>query len=125
MSKKRLPHYDDAFKRQAAEQVLLHHRPVAQVAREFRCSPQSVTHWINRLRSTITSSIVSSPLPPSSKTSISRTTFLPLQVEDDLSIPSDSKIEVVTKSGLTLRFPIDTPSDTLIGIVRQLEASSC
>ena len=125
MSKKRPPRYDDAFKCHAAEEVLLRHRPVAQVARQLHCSPQSVKNWIDQFRSTTSSPIVSSSLPPSSKTSTSHTTFLPLRIDDDLPLPCITKIEVVTKRGLTLRFPIDTPSDTLIGIVRQLEGVSC
>ena len=35
------PRYDLAVQRHAAEQVF-HHRPVAQVARQLQCSPQSV-----------------------------------------------------------------------------------
>ena len=125
MSKKHPPRYDVAFKRQAAEEVLLRHRPVAQVARQLHCSPQSVKNWTAQFRSTASPPIVSSSPPRSSKTSTSHTTFLPLQVDDDLPVPSVSRIEIVTKNGLTLRFPGDTPSDTLIGIVRQLEGVSC
>ena len=79
--------YDLAVQRRAAEQVLLHHRPVAQIARQLKCSPQSVKNWIDRHRSTITAS--SSPL--------SRTTFLPLQTEEAAFVTD--RIESVTKNG--------------------------
>ncbi len=111
MPKKRPPRYDAAFKRRAVEQVLLHHRPVAQVARQLECSPQSVNNWIEQHRSDI---------------SPARTTFLPLQVVDDArSTSSASPIEVVTKNGLTLRFPVDTSPDTLVEILHRLDAASC
>lgn len=119
MPKKRPPHYDADFKRRAAEQVLLHHRPVAQVARELRCSPQSVRNWIEQRRKT--------PSPPRPATPTQHTTFLPLQVDEALpfSPTSGPKIEIVTKSGLTLRFPVETPSDTLITVIHRLEAVPC
>jgi hypothetical protein len=50
--------------------------------------------------------------------------FLPIQVESPLTVPDD-KIELVTKNGLILRFPIETPTEALCGIVRQLENVPC
>jgi hypothetical protein len=50
------------------------------------------------------------------------TTFLPIRVDGQ---PPPSKIELITRSGLTLRFPVDTPSDTLLDLVRSLEGVSC
>lgn len=117
MPKKRPPHYDAAFKRRAVEQVLHHHRPIAQVARELRCSPQSVRNWVEQSQKNASSR---KPETPSR-----HTTFLPLQVGGELPIPSSSKIEVVTKNGLTLRFPVDTPFDMLVDIIQRLEAVSC
>ena len=116
MSKKRPPRYDAAFKRRAAEQVLLQKQPVVQVARRLHCSPQSVKNWIDQFRE----SIIGSPLM-----SARRTTFLPLQVDEELPTPLDSRIELVTKNGLTLRFPVDTPPGTMIDIVRSLEVVPC
>jgi len=101
--------YDFATQRRAAEQVLLHHRSVAQVARQLRCSPQSVKTWIERHHDTITT-----PSP-------SLTTFLPLQVEEIPLVPPH--IELVTKNGLTLRFSVDTRLDTLLDIVQRLEVA--
>ena len=66
--------------------------------------------WIDKHRPTL-----------SSTSSLAHTTFLPLQVGDDFSLPSAPKIEVITKTGLTLRFPVSTPSETLLGIIRQLD----
>jgi len=92
--KNQSPRYDAAFKRRAVEQVLFHHRSIAQVARQLDCSPQSVKNWIDRHHeSNNTSSIVSSPLPTSSKMPVSPTVFLPLH-RDDLPIPVVARIEV-------------------------------
>jgi transposase-like protein len=99
--------YDFATQRRAAEQVLLHHRSIAQVARQLHCSSQSVKKWTKRHRDVV--------LPPSP----SLTTFLPLQVEDIPLVPPH--IELVTKNGLTLRFSVDTRLDTLLDIVQRLE----
>ena len=125
MPKNHSPRYDATFKRRAVEQVLFHHRSIAQVARQLHCSPQSVKNWIDRHHeSGSTSSIVASSPSSSSKTPISPTAFLPLH-RDDLPIPVVAKIEIVTPKGLTLRFPVDTTSETLIGVVRQLEVVPC
>ena len=114
MPKYARPHFPVDVQRRAVEQVLLHQQSLAQVAKQFRCSKQSVQRWINKHRST--SSITSS---------FPHTTFLPLQVGDEFSSTSSPKIEVITKTGLTLRFPVATPSETLFGIIRQLEEISC
>ena len=116
MSKKR-PHYDTSLKRRAAEQVLLQKQPVAQVAQQLHCSPQSVKNWIDQFRDIIIGT------PPLASTR--RTTFLPLQVDEELPTSTDTRIELVTKNGLTLRFPVDTLSDTLVALIRQLEVISC
>jgi hypothetical protein len=47
---------------------------------------------------------------------------LPIRVDGQSPL---SKIELVTRSGLTLRFPVDIPSDTLLALVRSLEGGSC
>jgi len=104
---KKAPRYDISVQRSAVEQVLHHHRPIAQVARQLHCSPQSVKNWIDKHKSPISS-----------------LTFLPIQVESTLTPPSD-KIELVTRNGLTLRFPFDTPTEALCGIIRQLENAPC
>ena len=106
----RPPAYPADVQRRAVEQVLLHHQSLAQVAKQFRCSKQSVQRWIDKHRPTL-----------SSTSSLTHMTFLPLQVGDDFSLPSAPKIEVITKTGLTLRFPVSTPSETLLGIIRQLD----
>jgi len=104
---KQAPRYDLSVQRNAVEQVLIHHRPVAQVARQLRCSPQSVKNWIDKHHES----------PPS-------LSFLPIQVVSTSSSPSD-KIELVTKNGLLLRFPGDISAEALCIIVRQLEKDSC
>jgi len=127
MPKKRSPRYDAAFKRRAAEQVLIRNRPIAQVARQMGCSVQAVRNWIDQHQKALVSpSIIQSPASPSSQSSLARTTFLPLQVEGS-EMPSfgEVRIEIVTKSGLTLRFTGDTSGDLLIGVIRQLEALPC
>jgi len=37
---KKPPRYSLSVQRDAGEQVVIHHRPVAQVARQLRCPPQ-------------------------------------------------------------------------------------
>ena len=53
LSTSRSPRYDAAFKRRAAEQVLLHYQPVATVARQFHCSPQSVANWVKQYQTVL------------------------------------------------------------------------
>jgi len=117
---KKQPRYAVDVQRRAVDQVLHQRLPIAQVARQLRCSPQSVKNWIVKHRQSLPlSSTV--PLPPSS--SQSPLAFLPIQV-DHPTLPS-VKIELVTKNGLTLRFPVEMPFDTLCAIVRQLESEPC
>ena len=104
---KKPPRYDLAVQRNAVEQVVRHHRPIAQVARQLRCSPQSVKNWLDKHHK-----------PPASLT------FLPIQVESPSPLPS-GKIELVTTNGLLLRFPGDISAEALCGIIRQLESTSC
>ena len=162
MSKQVSPRYDAAFKRRAVEQVLVHHQPVAQVARQFHCSPQSVANWVKQYQNDVRSNrsqTSKSPLSqlagqsssrhsakPSSRPSIEKpqsrhTTFLPVEVGEisplvshgeslisrsELLMPCDaSRIEIVTPSGLVLRFPGTTSLDVLACLVRQLESASC
>ena len=114
------PRYDLAVQRSAVEQVLHHRRPVTQVARQLRCSPQSVKNWIDKHHKSLpTPSVV--PSPPSRQSPFA---FLPIQVESSSTVPSD-KIELVTKNGLILRFPIETSTEALCGIIRQLENVPC
>lgn len=116
---KQHPRYGIDVQRQAVEQVLTQQRSIAQVARKFRCSTQSIQRWIKQHgQSFMTSDIASST------SSLSHATFLPLQV-DTLSMVSSATIELVTKKGLTLRFPVDTSTDILCDIVRRLEATPC
>jgi hypothetical protein len=114
MPKYSRPHYPADVQRRAAEQVLLQHQSIAQVAKQFRCSKQSIQRWIDKHRTTL-----------SNGSSLAHTTFLPLQVGNELSLPHSPTIDVITKTGLTLRFPVATPSETLLGIIRQLENTSC
>jgi len=127
MSKKRPLRYDESFKRRAAEQVLLHHRPIAQVARQMGCSAQAVRNWVDQHRkSPTTLSLIQSPLPSSGQSSLCRTAFLPLQVEGtEMSSFGEARIEIITKNGLTLRFSGDTSPDLLIGIIQRLEVVPC
>jgi len=104
---KQAPRYDLTVQRNAVEQVTQHHRSIAQVARQLRCSPQSVRNWIDKHHK--------SPTP---------LTFLPIQVESPTTSPSD-KIELVTKNGSLLRFPGDISAEALCGIIQQLESPSC
>ena len=98
------PRYSVSVQRDAVEQVLVHHRSIAEVARQLRCSPQSVTNWIDKHHKS----------PPA---------FVPLQVAPAPALPSD-KIELVTKNGLILRFPASIPAEAFCGIVRQLDIAS-
>jgi len=117
---KKPPRYDLAVQRNAVEQVLIHHRPVAHVARQLRCSPQSVKNWIDKHHKSLpTPSVV--PLPPSRQSPFA---FLPIQVEAPSTVPTD-KIELVTQTGLLLRFPGNIAIEALCGIIQQLENISC
>ena len=107
------PRYDLSVQLRAVEQVVQHCRPIAQVARQLRCSPQSVRNWLDKHQQS--SSASSSQSPPA---------FLPIQVAS-VSVSSPDKIELITKVGLILRFPIDMPSEALCVIVRQLELAPC
>jgi transposase-like protein len=116
--RRKTPRYDLAVQRHAAEQVIVHHRPIAQVARQLRCSPQSVKNWIDKHHQ-------SPPTPVSSLPSRqSLSAFLPIHVESLSPVPTD-KIELVTKNGLTLRFPFETSAEVLCGIIQQLENVPC
>ena len=115
MSKKP-PRYSLSVQREAAEQVIVHHRPVAQVARQLRCSPQSVKNWIDKHQNSV--------LVPSPSARQSLSAFLPIQVAPSSASPS-GKIELVTKNGLILRFPLETSSEVLCGIIQQLESVPC
>jgi len=42
---KKPPRYSPAVQRSAVEQVMHHRRPVTQVARQLRCSPQSIKNF--------------------------------------------------------------------------------
>jgi len=106
---KKQPRYSLATQRSAVEQVLHQGRSIAQVARQLHCSDQSIQRWIKLHRHS---------LPPPTPT----TTFLPVRVDRQ---PLPTNIELVTKTGLTLRFPVDTPADTLINLVRRLEGVPC
>ena len=125
MPKKQSPRYDVAVQRRAVEQVVKHQRPISEVARQFCCSAQSIQRWLKRHRKSFTPPPMTQS-PSSGKSSLSRTTFLPLQVEG-AEMPSfaESRIEIVTPSGLTLRFPGDTSPDLLIGMIRRLEVVPC
>jgi transposase-like protein len=100
--------YSLAAQRSAVEQVL-QGRPIAQVARQLGCSDQSIQRWIKVHRKSLSSANTS-------------TTFLPIRVDGQ---PPPTKIELVTTTGLTLRFPVDTPSETLLDLVRSLEGVAC
>jgi len=119
---KNTPRYDIDVQRHAVEQVLQHHLPIAQVARQLHCSPQSIRNWIDKHHKSLpTPSFVPTTSLPPSQPSV---TFLPIQVDSPSPSPL-AKIELVTKSGLTLRFPVEMPSDILCNIVRQLEINPC
>ena len=94
--------------------VLAQGLSVTQVAQKLKCSPESVKRWCQRHRE----SIVTTTTVPAGKF---HTAFLPIHVDT----PTLSRIEVVTKNGLTLRFPGETSAESLIDIVRRLESSLC
>jgi len=106
---KKQPHYSVATQRSAVEQVLHQGRPIAQVARQLHCSDQSIQRWIK---------LHQHSLPPPTPS----TAFLPIRVDGQ---HTPSSIELVTKTGLTLRFSADTPTDTLFRLIRQLEDRPC
>jgi len=107
------PRYALSVQRHAVEQVIHHRRPTAEVARQLRCSPQSVRNWIDKHQQ--------SPGIPSSKSSPA---FLPIQVASVSTSPTDP-IELITQTGRTLRFPGDISAEALCLIVRQLESVPC
>ena len=109
---KKPPRYSLSVQRDAAEQVIVHHRPIAQVVRQLRCSPQSVKNWIDKHQN--------SPLVSPSRQSLSA--FLPIQVAPSSASPS-GKIELVTKNGLILRFPLETSSRYYAASSNNLKAS--
>ena len=77
-SKVRPHRYTVEFRRQAAEQVLLQHRYITQIARQLNCSPQSVTNWIGQFRDQIPSTtflILSNQYLTSSKSKPKPTDF--------------------------------------------------
>lgn len=127
MPKNQLPRYDATFKRRAIEQVLLRQRPIAEVARQMGCSLQAVRNWVDQHQKSLASSSIIQPASSqSSKSSLPRTAFLPLQVEGaDMPPFAPPRIEIVTKSGLTLRFLGDTSPDLLIGLIQRLEVAPC
>jgi len=113
---KKPPRYALAVQRRAVEQVLHQSLPIAHVARQLRCSPQSIKNWIAKHHKSLSPSTAApSPSLPSSKSSFA---FLPIQVGHHSPAPL-AKIELVTKNGLTLRFPIEMVSDTLCAILRR------
>jgi len=114
------PRYATDIQRRAVEQVLHRRLPIAQVARQLRCSPQSVKNWIGKHRQSLP---IPSTVPSPSSSCQSPLAFLPIQVEHSTTL--SSKIELVTKNGLILRFPVEMPFDTLCTIVRQLESEPC
>ena len=162
-SKSTSPRYDAALKRHAVEQVLVHLRPVAQVARQLQCSPQSVANWVKQYQNSVPpqhsslshptgqassrqhtkplshcSQSANASLCHSAESSLSPSMhFLPLEVVDGVTAPLHSSvktgiasrtvasIEIVTPSGLTLRFPSETSLDILPHLVRQLETAPC
>ncbi len=107
------PPYDVAFKRRAVEQVLLHRRTVNAVAKELHCSRQSVKDWIEQFGHAV---------HPSSANQV----FLPLVTDTGLAPLSAAQgFAIVTKSGLTLKFPDSATPDTIVAILRRLEEPSC
>jgi hypothetical protein len=104
------PRYAADVQRRAVEQVLVQHQSIAQVAKKLRCSKQTIRRWLDKYHAT-----------SSNTSSFAHTTFLPLQVGDDLALQDAPKIEVITKTGLTLRLPVSLPSEALGNIIRQLE----
>jgi transposase-like protein len=108
---KKQPRYSLATQRSAVEQVLHQGCSIAQVARQLHCSDQSIQRWIKLHRHS---------LPPPTPA----TTFLPIRVGVPPS-PPHSGIELVTHTGLILRFPADTSADTLIDLVRRIEGVPC
>jgi transposase-like protein len=107
------PRHSLSAQRAAVEQVIQHHRPIVHVARQLRCSPQSVKNWIDKHHKS--PSLPSLQSPPA---------FLPIQVAPPQASPSD-KIELVTKNGLLLRIPIAMPAEALCVIIQQLEHLPC
>jgi transposase-like protein len=115
----RRPRYDAAFQRRAAEQVLVDGLSAFRVARRLHCSPESVKRWCQQHRDSITTPTMESS--DSSSAGRFHTTFLPIHVDT----PSLPQVEVVTKSGLTLRFAGEMSAAILIDVVRRLESSLC
>jgi hypothetical protein len=94
--------------------VLVDGQSAFRVARRLHCSPESVKRWVGKHRE----SVVAPTILQAGKF---HTTFLPIHVDT----PPIPQVEVVMKSGLTLRFPSEISADTLFDIVRRLESSLC
>ena len=105
--------YTPEEQKAAAEKVLLQKETVAKVAREMKCSPISVTSWVDRHRDTVlheTKHVESKAAPVHEK-----------KHESETPKHEAHKIEVVSKKGITVRFPVETSPETVYGVVKRLE----
>lgn len=126
--------YKESFKLKAACMVLKQNHSIQKVATKLKCSPMSVRKWVEHYRDQVAHLKVDSDILPDSgkerqsksfKTKPKPMSFLPIQVVRESLTTRISHYEIVTKNGLTLRFPVDTPFDMLVDIIQRLEAVSC
>ena len=128
--------YSEEEQRKAAEQVLLQKKPVSHVAKEIGCSPISVNVWVEKFRSELapgTGGMKKSVKKAAKRASSAKKK---LQVKRSPSLNADSpaasapsrkatpvdslKIEVVSRQGVTMKFPVETSPETLYGVVKRL-----
>jgi len=106
--------YTEAEQRHAAEQVLLLGVSMTQVAKEMKCSPISVKTWVEKFRGQTTATATA-------ETPVAHKTAVPRPVKTATKHDDSSKIELVTPSGVTMRFPISTSPATLSSVAKQLD----
>ena len=97
----------------AVEKVLLQKETVAKVAREMKCSPISVTSWVNRYRDSF--------LPGEKHVEHKMVPVHEKGHKSDGPKHDAHKIKIVSKKGTTVRFPAETSPETLYGVVQRLE----
>ena len=127
--------YSEEDQRKAAEQVLLQNRPISHVAKEIGCSVISVGVWVEKFRSELSpgsKAKKSTKKKMRKSASAKKKSLVKKAVITETAAPvsqapsrkgnaADSlKIEVVSKQGVTMKFPVETSPEMLYGVVKRL-----